>query len=150
MVSAFFFFFKQKTAYELRISDWSSDVCSSDLPVLAQYVEQRQQRHAEDGEDIALDAAEQLRAQPFELITADAVQNLIAGLRQIGVEKTVAELAHGQLRGIDMAPDDAAAARQHDRRCEFMRFAAQAQQLSARLRHIGGLVVPDPVADRSE
>src|SRR3546814_10333891 len=36
----FFFFFKQKTAYEMRISDWSSDVCSSDLmammePVLA-------------------------------------------------------------------------------------------------------------------
>src|SRR3546814_3150885 len=28
-----FFFFKQKTAYELRISDWSSDVCSSDLVV---------------------------------------------------------------------------------------------------------------------
>src|SRR3546814_4777000 len=26
-----FFFFKQKTAYEMRISDWSSDVCSSDL-----------------------------------------------------------------------------------------------------------------------
>src|SRR3546814_14793796 len=32
-----FFFFKQKTAYEMRISDWSSDVCSSDL---------RDQRHA--------------------------------------------------------------------------------------------------------
>src|SRR3546814_4838267 len=30
-----FFFFKQKTAYEMRISDWSSDVCSSDLPGLA-------------------------------------------------------------------------------------------------------------------
>src|SRR3546814_17074083 len=28
----FFFFFKQKSAYEMRISDWSSDVCSSDLP----------------------------------------------------------------------------------------------------------------------
>src|SRR3546814_7825955 len=27
----FIFFFKQKTAYEMRISDWSSDVCSSDL-----------------------------------------------------------------------------------------------------------------------
>src|SRR3546814_6029827 len=27
----FFFFFRQKTAYEMRISDWSSDVCSSDL-----------------------------------------------------------------------------------------------------------------------
>src|SRR3546814_2467016 len=31
MLSLFFFFFKQKTAYEMRISDWSSDVCSSDL-----------------------------------------------------------------------------------------------------------------------
>src|SRR3546814_14757655 len=29
-----FFFFKQKTAYEMRISDWSSDVCSSDLVLL--------------------------------------------------------------------------------------------------------------------
>src|SRR3546814_9376880 len=29
--SLLFFFFKQKTAYEMRISDWSSDVCSSDL-----------------------------------------------------------------------------------------------------------------------
>src|SRR3546814_993659 len=31
VVHVFFFFFKQKTAYEMRISDWSSDVCSSDL-----------------------------------------------------------------------------------------------------------------------
>src|SRR3546814_15583964 len=31
VVSFVFFFFKQKTAYEMRISDWSSDVCSSDL-----------------------------------------------------------------------------------------------------------------------
>src|SRR3546814_5735575 len=30
-----FFFFKQKTAYEMRISDWSSDVCSSDLGIWA-------------------------------------------------------------------------------------------------------------------
>src|SRR3546814_10901218 len=30
-----FFFFKQKTAYEMRISDWSSDVCSSDLGLVA-------------------------------------------------------------------------------------------------------------------
>src|SRR3546814_9376454 len=33
MFWCFFFFFKQKTAYEMRISDWSSDVCSSDLQV---------------------------------------------------------------------------------------------------------------------
>src|SRR3546814_4104475 len=31
LVFLFVFFFKQKTAYEMRISDWSSDVCSSDL-----------------------------------------------------------------------------------------------------------------------
>src|SRR3546814_4526017 len=31
IISFIFFFFKQKTAYEVRISDWSSDVCSSDL-----------------------------------------------------------------------------------------------------------------------
>src|SRR3546814_12228595 len=31
MAGCIFFFFKQKTAYEMRISDWSSDVCSSDL-----------------------------------------------------------------------------------------------------------------------
>src|SRR3546814_4495411 len=33
-----FFFFKQKTAYEMRISDWSSDVCSSDLRAAGQDV----------------------------------------------------------------------------------------------------------------
>src|SRR3546814_2227219 len=30
-MNVFFFFYKQKTAYEMRMSDWSSDVCSSDL-----------------------------------------------------------------------------------------------------------------------
>src|SRR3546814_9581520 len=43
MILCVFFFFKQKTAYEMRISDWSSDVCSSDLQaqlVLAELVVQ--------------------------------------------------------------------------------------------------------------
>src|SRR3546814_12737444 len=34
----YFFFFKQKTAYEMRISDWSSDVCSSDLFADEEYI----------------------------------------------------------------------------------------------------------------
>src|SRR3546814_5610286 len=34
----YFFFFKQKTAYDMRISDWSSDVCSSDLATIYQAV----------------------------------------------------------------------------------------------------------------
>src|SRR3546814_1472920 len=33
-IAVIFFFFKQKTAYEMRISDWSSDVCSSDLRIV--------------------------------------------------------------------------------------------------------------------
>src|SRR3546814_2597634 len=36
MISVCIFFFKQKTAYEMRISDWSSDVCSSDLNLYKQ------------------------------------------------------------------------------------------------------------------
>src|SRR3546814_11290791 len=38
LIMYFFFFFKQKTAYEMRISDWSSDVCSSDLQSKLQIV----------------------------------------------------------------------------------------------------------------
>src|SRR3546814_8778904 len=37
-VLSVFFFCKQKTAYEMRISDWSSDVCSSDLIVATQVI----------------------------------------------------------------------------------------------------------------
>src|SRR3546814_5342761 len=38
-IVVYVFFFKQKTAYEMRISDWSSDVCSSDLVVAQQGAE---------------------------------------------------------------------------------------------------------------
>src|SRR3546814_8123548 len=41
----FFFFFKQKTAYEMRISDWSSDVCSSDLQEQQLHPRTRLRRH---------------------------------------------------------------------------------------------------------
>src|SRR3546814_10056689 len=41
-----FFFFKQKTAYEMRISDWSSDVCSSDLFERARDLDFRVVAHA--------------------------------------------------------------------------------------------------------
>src|SRR3546814_9818099 len=61
----FFFFFKQKTAYEMRISDWSSDVCSSDLFGGARIAEHalEQPRPAVAGDDADLDeAARELRA----------------------------------------------------------------------------------------
>src|SRR3546814_6122728 len=44
------FFFKQKTAYEMRISDWSSDVCSSDL-TLGNRVEMGEEAERRDGVD---------------------------------------------------------------------------------------------------
>src|SRR3546814_5395321 len=41
----FVFFFKQKTAYEMRISDWSSDVCSSDLLVVIDFIDMEENRN---------------------------------------------------------------------------------------------------------
>src|SRR3546814_7670626 len=49
------FFFKQKTAYEMRISDWSSDVCSSDLArnYLAERARERREQFAPEGPVVA-------------------------------------------------------------------------------------------------
>src|SRR3546814_17994264 len=47
-----FFFFKQKTAYEMRISDWSSDVCSSDLDRLGRRADGVELRAAIDDEEV--------------------------------------------------------------------------------------------------
>src|SRR3546814_8170508 len=56
----FVFFFKQKTAYEMRISDWSSDVCSSDLPM----------RSAAAGEAASMSSA----PKPMRAISESRVQ----------------------------------------------------------------------------
>src|SRR3546814_12033827 len=56
MYLSVFFFFKQKTAYELRISDWSSDVCSSDL-------RDRASRDRRGNEILAVDAGALERAE---------------------------------------------------------------------------------------
>src|SRR3546814_7416393 len=45
-MSGLCFFFKQKTAYEMRISDWSSDVCSSDLEIDVDHRQQAIDRRA--------------------------------------------------------------------------------------------------------
>src|SRR3546814_21160761 len=59
-MSFFFFFFKQRTAYEMRISDWSSDVCSSDLAAegldrgIAHRIEGEEGIGARQGRDVAV------------------------------------------------------------------------------------------------
>src|SRR3546814_7824140 len=84
-----FFFFKQKTAYEMRISDWSSDVCSSDLGAPPQRVVDAGSPFHEAGQDVvdvvdgksiigAKMAAGALRSR------AQAVPLLTFGVAQIG------------------------------------------------------------------
>src|SRR3546814_7346110 len=78
----FLFFFKQKTAYEMRISDWSSDVCSSDLSVEAVgyaahlrrvLVDVGVEQVQRDAPDLGLpDASHERRARQVDL-DADAI-----------------------------------------------------------------------------
>src|SRR3546814_17114732 len=69
------FFFKQKTAYEMRISDWSSDVCSSDLIAL---------KSGEAWFQVAKD-----RARPFVVEIGDV------RVRAVGTAFSVRREAHG-------------------------------------------------------
>src|SRR3546814_8879696 len=71
----FVFFFKQKTAYEMRISDWSSDVCSSDL---------RGRRGKGD------DAADELRRKRMALRRRYKIQDVIKR-RQVLLVQVVKE-----------------------------------------------------------
>src|SRR3546814_9020284 len=93
-----FFFFKQKTAYEMRISDWSSDVCSSDLHVGAA---DRDDQQEADREAEAGDGPEHPRA-------------LVEG--EIGGEPD----DRGERREVDDVPP-----RQHDRRSEERRVGKE-------------------------
>src|SRR3546814_15521156 len=49
---SFFYFFKKKTAYELRISDWSSDVCSSDLAPAAPDIDDDEEEQPHDVDEV--------------------------------------------------------------------------------------------------
>src|SRR3546814_8995677 len=78
-----FFFFKQKTAYEMRISDWSSDVCSSDLRArrrLRAAVQAVIPSHARAGRDYVVIARAETLRRPF----ADLKQDLEAALKRLG------------------------------------------------------------------
>src|SRR3546814_1777116 len=55
-----FFFFKQKTAYEMRISDWSSDVCSSDLAAVGGEIERAAIARPAQGTAVVIGAESQL------------------------------------------------------------------------------------------
>src|SRR3546814_2091973 len=63
-----FFFFKQKTAYEMRISDWSSDVCSSDLRTAAYAGRSRRPRRDGAGDDALARTVRVTAGQPSPVI----------------------------------------------------------------------------------
>src|SRR3546814_9100485 len=94
----FFFFFKQKTAYEMRISDWSSDVCSSDLqhdeavkrlqdwiamPSIA-----AEDLNSREGAQYMAQLARDAGFQKVEIIDTDGKPGVFATL-DAGAEKTV-------------------------------------------------------------
>src|SRR3546814_1211062 len=101
LLSVVLFFFKQKTAYELRISDWSSDVCSSDLPrqVLRRNLDKARERGfsfyaAPELEFFYFADADTTKGPPvpldhasyFDLTTADVASDLRSDARRVGKE----------------------------------------------------------------
>src|SRR3546814_8627305 len=74
-----FFFCKQKTAYEMRISDWSSDVCSSDL------VQFDEQSEAGDAADHAVELAAHVLLHPRRAVAVvDFALGLVRAARALG------------------------------------------------------------------
>src|SRR3546814_14656408 len=74
-----FFFFKQKTAYEMRISDWSSDVCSSDLGDAAGLAVQQGARHVVPGHQAGEEGEMRLAGREAQVLGAGAAQRLHGG-----------------------------------------------------------------------
>src|SRR3546814_15749828 len=114
-ISICFFFFKQKTAYEMRISDWSSDVCSSDL-------QGRDVGRAGGQSGATLDdgvhflvwhAAVNIGGRAFVLHAVDGIRHAIQRIQRQGVQHTVA--AVGDRRWIDGAMPKGAAYGQEDK-----------------------------------
>src|SRR3546814_295759 len=90
MVIQEFFFFKQKTAYDMRISDWSSDVCSSDLSKLVQLgLEQQRMDHQRQ---IAVQEQNARRARA----SMAGVSQQIAQARAEAIREVLADLAKAE------------------------------------------------------
>src|SRR5213596_1424391 len=97
-----FFFFKQKTAYEIRPCDWSSDVCSSDLEPRALRGGDRERGvlHAERAEDVLLEV-------PVEPLAAHGLDHLAGPVDADPVLPPVAWIEHqrGRQRGVRAGRD---------------------------------------------
>src|SRR3546814_11752084 len=93
MFFLFFFFFKQKTAYEMRISDWSSDVCSSDLFALPL---------APVSDVFRLDEARTRRVERWDVVESRGTE-----LRLVHLDRWLGAAAAGGSRHVVVAPEAA-------------------------------------------
>src|SRR3546814_10087068 len=102
-----FFFFKQKTAYEMRISDWSSDVCSSDL---GKSHSTRRRSDMKKSVTFALGLAltAGLAACGQQGETSKPAVDAAAPAKAVGAMATLAEPRHGKGTGSVTAIDPAA------------------------------------------
>src|SRR3546814_4655500 len=95
VIVCLFFFFKQKTAYEMRISDWSSDVCSSDLHkcVLESVRQLEREGHPVDVLPVQPDGLVDLDLLAETVSEETAVVSIMAVNNEIGVIQPLAEIA---------------------------------------------------------
>src|SRR3546814_7388932 len=91
------FYFKEKTAYDMRISDWSSDVCSSDLVIA--------------GID---------RAEVDLLVRLDDEPPVAPCLGQSAVDELDGAAAARHRRGVEIAPHEIGRASCRDRVCQYV------------------------------
>src|SRR3546814_8707422 len=117
ILSVSFFCFKQKTAYEMRISDWSSDVCSSDL---------------------ALACGNSFVLKPSERDPSPSL--LIARLlKEAGLPDGVFKVVHGDKEAVDTLLDDSRVQRSEEHTSELqslMRISYAVFCLKKKTQHI--------------
>src|SRR3546814_7775303 len=88
MVIELVFFFKQKTAYEMRISDWSSDVCSSDLDAIRAALATARNNGAVGAVGECMARLSPRERQVLDLVVASKPNKIIADILGISI-KTV-------------------------------------------------------------
>src|SRR3546814_8605143 len=115
---------KQKTAYEMRISDWSSDVCSSDLPL---------GRQSDDGAGADAGLALQLQASAMQLHEAIGQRQAEPGALELAAE-TAVDLLEGREGTRDVLGGDADAGVAHLENEAAVAGAARGQRNTAAFR----------------
>lgn len=119
---------------------------SVDRSGLAQEGQQRQQRQAEDGEEIARDHGKEPGAQALQPVGADGFQYFRAAALQVSRDRRLVEIAHGQPRRLHVTPPGGPVADDANGRVQLVGAPLQAAQVIAGGRLVAGFVEPRAVA----